>query len=181
MPSFVRFIPTQVDHIDGFFELAPPSQTDIVYDLGSGDGRLLFAALEKGAGRAVGIELNPTLVREANQTAKSRGLQDKITFLQADVMNIDLSVASIILCYLSIYASVALKMKLEKELKPGTKVIMEMFPVPGWKSANIVIREGKPFYLYYMPPERQKEIENRDPLIDYLNYYSSPRPEKPQA
>ena len=136
---------------------------------------MLFTALENGAGRAIGIELNPELVRQANETAKRQGLQDRITFLHADVMDVNLSEASVILCYLSIYASVALKLKLESELRPGGRVVMEMFPVPGWKPAKIIIKDGKPFYLYNMPPERQKEIETRDPLIDYLNYYSSPQ------
>jgi SAM-dependent methyltransferase len=173
MLPFVSFIPTQIGHVDSFFELAPLSQSDTVYDLGSGDGRLLFSALEKGAGRAVGIELNPDLVLKADNSAKSKGLQDRIIFLKADVMDVNLSDASVILCYLSLHASTSLKLKLESELRPGSRVVIEMFPVPGWKPARTIYREGKPFYLYNMPPEVKEENESRDPLIDYLNYYSS--------
>jgi SAM-dependent methyltransferase len=177
MLSFVSFIPTQIDHVEAFFELAPLTRSDIVYDLGSGDGRLLFTAVEKGAGRAVGIELNPDLVLKAASRAKSTGLQDRIMFLEADVTDINLGNASVVLCYLSISGSAALKVKLESELRPGSRVVMEMFPVPGWKPERTIFREGKPFYLYNMPPEAKEASESRDPLLDYLNYHSSHKQE----
>ena len=69
MGSFITFIPTPLEHIGPFFELAPVSASDTVYDLGSGDGRLLFAAMEKGAGRAVGVELNPEHINTARAKA----------------------------------------------------------------------------------------------------------------
>ena len=62
MPKFISWIPTPYEQIDPFFELAPVSSSDIVYDLGSGDGRLLFAALEKGAGKCIGIDIDPERV-----------------------------------------------------------------------------------------------------------------------
>lgn len=158
MPSFVRFVPTAYEDIDTFFELAPVSSPDVVYDLGSGDGRLLFAALDKGAGRAVGVELDPEQVRVAREIAKSKGLEDRITFLEADVMEVNLADASVILCYLSSSASAALKPKFESELKPGTRVVIETFPVPGWKPVRTASTEYEGyegFYLYIMPPESQ--------------------------
>jgi predicted RNA methylase len=86
MGSFISFVPTPFEDIDVFFHLAPVSSTDVVYDLGSGDGRLLFAALEKGAGKAVGVELNPELIYKAREEAMEKGLGDKVTFLAADMM-----------------------------------------------------------------------------------------------
>jgi predicted RNA methylase len=174
MPSFVNFIPTQTVHIEAFFELVSLSASDVVYDLGSGDGRLLFAALEKGAGRAVGIELDPDLVRDAREIGKKKGVQDRITFLIADITDVKLNDASVVLCYLTPYASAALKMKLVSELRSGSKVVMEMFPVSGWKPVKTICKEGKQFYLYNMPPEISDEIEVSDPLLDYLNYRSTP-------
>ena len=157
MPSFISFIPTPPEDVDGFFEVAPVSSSDVVYDLGSGDGRLLFAALDKGAGRAVGVELDPERVREAREAAKSKGLEDRITFLEADVMEVSLSDASLVLCYLSSSASDALKPKLESELKPGTRVVVETFHVPGWKPIRTANKGYKEFYLYTMPPEASSE------------------------
>jgi len=154
MPSFIGFVPTSPEYIDAFFELAPLSSSDVVYDLGSGDGRLLFAALDKGAAKAVGIELSPERVSEAREMAKNKGLEDRITFLEADVMEVSLDSASVVLCYLSSSASAALKPKLESELKPGTRVVVESFPVPGWKPARTVDKGYRQFYLYIMPPQR---------------------------
>lgn len=152
MGSFISFIPTPFEDIDVFFKLAPVSQSDIVYDLGSGDGRLLFSALEKGAGRSVGVELDPVLTRESNKAASEKGWEDKATFIEADVMDVNLSDATLILCYLYPTASEALKPKFESELKPGTRVVMESFPVHGWKPVRTEDFGYKTFYLYVMPP-----------------------------
>ena len=152
MPSFISFIPTPPSHVNGFFQLVNVSSSDVVYDLGCGDGRLLFTALEKGAGRAVGIELDPEPLATAREEAKKRGVEDRINFHQADIMSVNLSDATIVFTYLCSAAALALKDKFEKELKPGTKVVMEMFPIPGWKPRRVIER-GTDFYLYVMPPK----------------------------
>lgn len=158
MPSFVSFIPTEPDFVFAFFELAPVSEKDVVYDLGCGDGRLLFTALERGAGGAVGIDIDPKRIEEAANEVKKRGLEEKITLVLGDVLNVDLSYATVVFCYLIGEASAALKPKFEAELKPGTRVVMEMFPVPYWKpNKTYVVTHGmdtgyREFYLYVMPP-----------------------------
>ena len=128
MGSFISFVPTPLEDIDTFFELAPVTSSDVVYDLGSGDGRLLFAALEKGAGKAIGVELDPAHVREARETAKKKGMERRVTFLKADVMDVNLSDATLVFCYLFTTASAALKPKFAAELKPGTRIVIESFP-----------------------------------------------------
>ena len=138
MPSFISFIPTPPSHVNGFFQLVNVSSSDVVYDLGCGDGRLLFTALEKGAGRAVGIELDPEPLATAREEAKKRGVEDRITFHQADIISVNLSDATIVFTYLCSAAALALKDKFEKELKPGTKVVMEMFPIPSWKPRRVI-------------------------------------------
>ncbi len=130
---------------------------DVVYDLGSGDGRLLFSALEKGAGKIVGVELDSALARVARKTAGEKGVEDRATFLNADVMDVNLTDATIVLCYLFPSASTALKPKFELELKPGTRVVMESFPINGWKPVQTEMRGYKTFYLYVMPPETEEQ------------------------
>ena len=155
MPSFVGFIPTPPGDIEVFFGLAPLSSSDVVYDLGSGDGSLLFAALDNGGGRAVGVELNPECVRVAREAAKRRGIEDRITFLEADVMDVSLSDASVVLCYLVPSASAVLRPKFELELRPGTRVITEEFPLSGWLPDRTTwSKSNRGFYLYVMPPRR---------------------------
>ena len=153
MGSFISFIPTPFEDINTFFKMAPVSSVDVVYDLGSGDGRLLFAALERGAGKTVSVELDPALAGEARKTAGEKGLADKATFLEADVLDVNLSDATVVLCYLFPSASAALKPKFESELQPGTRVVMESFPVEGWKPVQTEERGYKTFYLYVMPTE----------------------------
>ncbi len=157
MPSFIGWVPTDQEYIGGFFELAPVSPNDVVYDLGCGDGRLLFAALDKGAGKVVGIDIDPERIRVCKEAAEKRGFNGRATFIESDVMQADLSGATVVFCYLLTTASAALKPKFEKELKPGTRVVMESFPVPGWKPQKThEITQGfgyRSFYSYTMPPQ----------------------------
>jgi tRNA A58 N-methylase Trm61 len=157
MPSFITFIPTPPEDIEAFFDLAPLSPSDVVYDLGSGDGRLLFAALEGGAGRAVGVELDHERVLQARLSAKNKGVEDRVTIVEGDVLEVGISDATVVFCYLVSAASAALKPKFESELKAGSRVVMETFPVPGWKAAETRAKGYRTFYLYRMPPELTDE------------------------
>jgi len=155
MTKFVIWVPTMPEFIEGFFELTSLSSSDVVYDLGSGDGRLLFAALEKGAGRCVGIDIDPKKVKEANESAREKGLDSKVTFIEGDFLDQDLSEATVILCYLFPEALRALRPKFERELKPGTRIVSEVFSVPKWKENLVKEVNRKHFNLYIMPPEKE--------------------------
>jgi ribosomal protein L11 methylase PrmA len=135
-----------------FFKLAPVTCEDLVYDLGCGDGRLLIAAVEAGAGKAVGVELNPEMVLESRENIRKKGMEDRIDVLEGDLMDVDLSPATVVLAYLVGAASKALRPKFEAELRVGTRVVMERFPVPGWQEERAVREEPREFYLYTMPP-----------------------------
>ena len=169
MPKFIGWVPTPPEYIDPFFELSPVSSSDVVYDLGSGDGRLLFAAIDKGAGRCVGIDIDPERIKSATEESKNKGMDGKVTFIEADVMTVDLSQASVILCYLYPTASAALRPKFEKELKPGTRVVMESFSVPGWKPSKVKELNSKSYFFYTMPAERTADY---DRAIDSTSPYS---------
>jgi predicted RNA methylase len=160
MPKFIHWVPTEDDDVDNFFKIAPLSAADVVFDLGSGDGKLLFAAVEKGAGKCVGIDIDPERVKVARKAAKNKGLDTKITFIEADVVNADLSDATVIFCYLFPTASAALRPKFEKELKPGTRVVIEQFPVPGWEPVEVIENGiGRRFLLYVMPAEKTADYD----------------------
>lgn len=172
MPNFGGWFPTQPEFFNALFELCPVSPSDVVYDLGSGDGRLLFAALEKGAGRCVGIDIDPEQVKVAREAAKSLGVDNKVEFIEADVTEVDLSEASVVLCYLFPKASIPLRSKFEKELKPGTRVVMETFPVPGWKPIKTIVTHGLSycFYTYTMPVEKTADYETAVNDWDFGDY-----------
>jgi len=174
MGSFISWVPTPWDDINTFFELAPVTAGDVVYDLGCGDGRLLLAAVEKGAGRAVGIELDAGHAQEARDAAQSKGLADRVRIIESDVMDADLSGATVVVCYLFTTASKALKPKFEAELRPGTRVVMESFPVHGWKAATTKMHGYKTFYLYHMPPELAPEDIPSGAAADVTPYLDYP-------
>jgi SAM-dependent methyltransferase len=172
MPKFGSWIPTQPEFINIFFELCPISSSDVVYDIGSGDGRLLFAALEKGAARCVGIDIDHERVKASREDAKSRGVDNKIMFIEADLMEVNLSEASLVLCYLFPKAPIALRSKFEQELKPGTRVVMETFPVPGWKpdKENVTNGISFSFFTYTIPAVKTKDYETTTNTRNYVDY-----------
>ncbi len=170
MPKFIGWVPTQPEYLDTFFELVAVSSSDIVYDLGSGDGRLLFKAVEKGAGKCIGIDIDPEKVVEARKAAENRNVADRVTFIEGDIMDVDLSDASVILCYLYPSASAALRPKFERELKQGTRIVMESFEVPGWKPIEVKENNYRKFYLYKMPPERTPDYETATSTTSYDSF-----------
>jgi ribosomal protein L11 methylase PrmA len=154
MSPFVLYVPTSEENIDAFFELAPVAEGDVVYDLGCGDGRLLIAAVEQGAGRAVGVDIDPEPVRAARAAIRRKGLKGRVKVLEMDMMNVSVADATVVVAYLSTAVLDMLRPKLEKELKPGTRVVVEDFPVPGWQPEKVVKRgEYRTFYRYLMPPQ----------------------------
>ena len=159
MPKFVKWVPTPPKLIDTFFELAPVTADDVVYDLGSGDGRLLFNALEKGAGRCVGIDIDPECVKTAREGAREKGLDDKVTFIEGDVLEKDLSEATVIFVYLIQSGIAFLRPKFETELHPGTRIVVETYSVQGWKPVKVIEAGKRFFYLYHTPPERTLDYD----------------------
>lgn len=159
MPKFVKWVPTPPQLIDTIFELAPVTESDVVFDLGSGDGRLLFAALEKGAGRCVGIDIDPDCVKNAREEANIRGLEQRVTFIENDVLDEDLSGATVILVYLLQSGIAYLRPKFETELRPGTRIVIETYSVQGWKPVEIKEAGKRFFYLYITPPERTPDYD----------------------
>ena len=168
MPKYINWVPTQTENIETFFELCPISSTDIVYDLGSGDGRLLFAAAEKGAAKCVGVDIDHSMVEVSSEAAKKKGMDRILTFIEADIADVDLSQASVIFCYVHSAASAVLKPRFEKELKAGTRIVMESFPIMGWKPDKVIDDNGTVFYYYVTPAQKTD---------DYLSTIGVPPPD----
>jgi ubiquinone/menaquinone biosynthesis C-methylase UbiE len=159
MPKFVKWVPTPTQIIDTFFELAPVTSDDVVYDLGCGDGRLLFTAVERGAGRCVGIDIDPDCVSTARETAKNKGLDKEVRFIESDVLEQDLSEATVIFVYLIQSGIAFLRPKFETELKPGTRIVIETYSIQGWKPVAVKEAGKRYFYLYVIPPERTPDYD----------------------
>ncbi|UCH42507.1 MAG: tRNA (adenine(22)-N(1))-methyltransferase TrmK [Dehalococcoidales bacterium] len=159
--SLVQWVPTPFEVARKMLELAQVSSKDRIYDLGSGDSRILIMAVEEfGVQKAVGYEIRKGLYQISKQKVQYQNLQDRITLIKGNLLNADISGASVITVYLSPKANKRLRPKLEKESRPGTRVVSYDFPIGNWK-ADKKVRLGKypgsershtkTIYMYVLP------------------------------
>lgn len=153
----VIFVPTPPAVVDAMLKLANVTSRDVVYDLGSGDGRIPIAAAKEFGARGVGLDIDPERVREATQNAKAAGVGDKVMFREADLFTADLGEATVITLYLSPVVNHRLAPKLMKELKPGTRIVSHAFDLGDWKPQQTLTVNGRPIYLWVVarPGERR--------------------------
>jgi len=131
-------IPTPQVIVERMLEVAHVKPGEIVYDLGSGDGRVLITAVQKFGARGVGIEIDPDLCEKARHTIKSLGLDGKISIVHGSVLRTDLRPADVVTMYFLTLSNEKLRPSLEK-LRPGTRVVSFQFPIRGWKALEAQI------------------------------------------
>ena len=110
---------------------------EVFFDLGAGDGRTVIMAVKDFGARAVGVELREDLVKKALGTVYEEGLQDRITIVNGDMFNVDLTSADVIFLYLTTSANEKVKPKLEAELKRGVRIISHDYEIAGWKALKV--------------------------------------------
>jgi ubiquinone/menaquinone biosynthesis C-methylase UbiE len=156
--NLAPYIPTPQLLVERMLEAGHVKPGDVVYDLGSGDGRIVITAAQKFGAKAVGVEIRADLCRIATEKIKSLGLDDRVRMVQGNVMRVDLSPADVVTLYLATDANEMLRPNLEKYLKNGARVVSHEYAVPGWKP-NVVDkdqeRHGHTIYLYLMPPKKK--------------------------
>ena len=144
----VMFVPTPQEVVDAMLRLAAVTERDVVYDLGSGDGRIPITAAQRFGATGVGVELNPDLIREANQNRTAAGVADKVTFLNQDLFETDLRPATVITLYLLREMNLKLMPRL-KELKAGTRIVAHSFGMgTEWPPDRIEQVSGKSIFLW---------------------------------
>lgn len=142
-------------------ELAEPKPDDLLYDLGCGDGRIVVRAAEKYGCRAVGFDIDPERVEEARENARRRGVEDRVTIVEQDVLKLDLSAADVVTLYLLPGLNEKLLPQL-KRLKPGARVVSHDFGLPGIETAKTVEltnadgERTKVLYLWVAPLDGTK-------------------------
>lgn len=144
----IYYTPTRHAIADAMLQLASVTHGDVVYDLGSGDGRIVIIAAQKYGARGVGIEIDPALVRQARENARDAGVATLVTFVEGDLFKADLSPASVVTLYLSGSVNQLLQPKLRTELRPGTRVVSHQFPMPGWTPDATVKSDGVDLFLW---------------------------------
>jgi cyclopropane fatty-acyl-phospholipid synthase-like methyltransferase len=135
-PDEIPFVPTPVEVVDRMLELAEVKQGDVVYDLGSGDGRIVIRAAKKYGVRAVGIEMDSWLVAAARAKAKEEGVDDLVEFRIEDALKTDLSRATVVTLYMLPWFNEMMRPKFQTQLKPGSRIVAHDYDIEGWP-ANI--------------------------------------------
>jgi protein-L-isoaspartate O-methyltransferase len=147
----VPYVPTPNEVVNQMLELANVSGDDVLYDLGSGDGRIPITAAQKYGIRGTGVEINPELVEESRANAEAAGVSDRVKFLQQDLFQTDLSGATVVTLYLLPEVNLELRSKLLRELEPGTRIVSHDFDMGEWQPEQVVkVQSGtRQHTLYY--------------------------------
>jgi len=137
VPDLAPYVATPMVVVEKMLEMANVSKTDILYDLGCGDGRIVIMAAKKYGTRGVGIDLDPERIKESNAYAKQAGVEDLVEFRLQDVMKSNISEATIVTLYLLPESNALLRPILEEQLKEGARVVSHNYHMPDWQSKEI--------------------------------------------
>jgi SAM-dependent methyltransferase len=151
---YAPYAPTPEAVVDEMLEIAQVSPKDIVYDLGSGDGRIVIAAAKRFGARGVGIEIDPELVRDAIENARQAGVDHLVRFAEADFFTADLSEATVVTLYLLPEVNRQLLPKLLAELRPGTRIVSYKYNLGDWAPKKTVRVSRGTVYYWVIPPGR---------------------------
>ncbi|MEN9226792.1 MAG: class I SAM-dependent methyltransferase, partial [Thermostichus sp. DRC_bins_24] len=129
LAPYVRTLPLV---IDAMLELAQVGAEDTLYDLGCGDGRVLIRAAQRFGTPGLGVDIDPERIREARQRAQEAQVQERVQFLQQDLLTVDLSPATVVCCYLLPRSNLLIRDKLRSELQPGARLVTHSFDMGDW-------------------------------------------------
>ena len=146
----VIYVPTPRHIVERMIALADVDSNDVLFDLGSGDGRIVVEAAKRGA-RAIGIDIDPVRVAEGKRNAQEAGVTSRAEFRQDDLFATDLRSATAVTLYLLPTLNVKLRPKLFDELRPGTPVVSHNFPMSDWIPDSTLNLRGSSVFLWYIP------------------------------
>ena len=148
----VIFVPTPPEVVAAMLKVAKVGKGDVVYDLGSGDGRIPIAAVKDfGAARATGIDIDPQRIKEATANLQKAGVGDRVRFLNQDLFTTNLSEATVVTLYLLPSLNLKLLPKLKAELKPGTRIVSHAFDMGDWVPEQTLDVDGRKVYYWTIP------------------------------
>ncbi len=147
----VIYVPTPQSVVDAMLDMAKVAPGDILYDLGSGDGRIPITAAKRFGVRSVGIEIDAALVRQASREARRQRVDQLASFRKADLFATDLSEATVVTLYLLDTVNLRLRPKLLSELKPGVRVVSHAFHMGDWTPDEVREVDGNMIYMWTIP------------------------------
>ena len=162
-PLDVPYVPTTEEAVKVMLKLADVKKTDVLYDLGCGDGRIVIAAAKLYGARGVGIDINPQRIREAKDNARKAGVDNLVRFEENDLFQADIHEASVVTLFLLNSVNLRLRPKLLQDLKPGTRIVSNTFDMGDWKPDKEQTLEGgddesslsHKFYFWIVPQRHE--------------------------
>ena len=148
----VIYVPTPQEVVEDMLRLADVKKGDVLYDLGSGDGRIPVTAARKYGVRAIGIDIDADRIREANANATKRGVTKLVKFRQQDLFDANFAEATVVTLYLLPDLNLKLRPQLLAQLRPGTRVVSHQFDMGDWKPDKTLETNGRTVYLWVIPP-----------------------------
>jgi tRNA G37 N-methylase Trm5 len=153
----VIYVPTPQDVVDEMLKLAKVGKGDVLYDLGSGDGRIAVTAAKRYGIRATGIDIDPQRIQEANENARRNGVTQLVQFRLEDLFKANFSEATVVTLYLLPDLNVKLRPRLLAELKPGTRIVSHQFDMGTWQPERKLELNGRTIYLWTIPPRQSQK------------------------
>lgn len=158
----VPFVPSDERIVEAMLDLAEVTSRDMVYDLGCGDGRIVIAAAMRRNARGIGVDLDPSRIADAMEYAANSRVEHMVDFIEADLMEVDFSDATVVNLYLLDSFNLELRPRLQQELRPGTRVISHAFGMGDWKADEQVRCNGTTLYKWVVPARLEGEWEWQD-------------------
>lgn len=149
----VPFVPSPEAVVDGMLQLAKVGPNDVVYDLGSGDGRILITAAERYGASGVGIDIDPDRIRESRENAAEAGVEDRVRFIQGDLFEADIRPATVVTLYLLSSVNEEIRPRLLNQLRPGTRVVSHAFDMGPWQPDASTVVDGADVFLWIVPAQ----------------------------
>jgi SAM-dependent methyltransferase len=135
-PSLGRFEPSPIEVVERMLQLANVTREDVVFDLGSGDGRVVILAARRYGARGVGVEIDPQLVARSREEARRQQVDHLVTFVNADALDVDVSAATVVTLFLTPQGNLRLRPKLLSQLRPGARVVSHWHDMADWAPAR---------------------------------------------
>jgi SAM-dependent methyltransferase len=155
----VPYVPTHEKVVAEMLKVAKVGKNDILYDLGSGDGRIVITAAKRFGTRGVGVDIDPARITVARENAVKAGVADKVKFLQQDLFETDIREATVVTLFPLPEVNLRLRPKLLSDLKPGTRVVSHNFGIGNWtplRTLNVRVPQEHTIYYWVVPPRTSR-------------------------
>jgi len=156
----VPYVPTHEKIVAEMLKVANVKKGDVLYDLGSGDGRIVITAAKQFGTRGVGIDIDPERIKEANENARKAGVTDRTTFILGDIFEADFRQATVVTMYLLQEVNMRLRPKLLRDLRPGTRIVSHNYDLGDWKpqrTIKMAMPDGDHWVYFWVVPPRTTE------------------------